>query len=164
MFARLIVPLRDQRRARVEVDHVDETASTYRRVLYEYDDVDVILLEGIFLLKRAFRALYDAAYWIDCTFETALERAVARAQEGLSAEDTVRAYRTIYFPAQEIHFRRDSPRDVATAIVPNDPRLAGSGQRRARSPLRIRPRDCGHHATGSAPPQPMRSSSRSSSA
>jgi len=33
------------------------------------------------------------------------------------------AYRTIYFPAQLIHFERDRPREAATAIINNDPRL-----------------------------------------
>jgi hypothetical protein len=50
----------------------------------------VIVVEGIYLLKRAFLA-HD---------------------------------RTIYFPAQEIHFARDDPRSEANAIVANDPRLA----------------------------------------
>ena len=36
-------------------------------------------------------------------------------------EETIRAYRTIYFPAQEIHFQRD--RAGATLIVNNDARL-----------------------------------------
>src|SRR5206468_11946319 len=68
----------------------------------------------IFLLKHAFQLYYDFSCWIDCSFDTALERAIARGQEGLSPEDTTHAYRTIYFPAQEIHFQRDDPRAAAT--------------------------------------------------
>ena len=80
---------------------------------YEFADVDIILLEGIYLLKLEYRDHYDVSLWIDCSFDTALKRAVARAQEGLSPEETIRAYRTIYFPAQELHFRRDTPREAA---------------------------------------------------
>jgi uridine kinase len=47
--------------------------------------------------------------------------ACAGRQEGVSAEDTITAYRSIYFPAQEIHVERDAPRSVPTAIVNNDP-------------------------------------------
>ena len=85
----------------------------------------MIVLEGVYLLKRALRAHYDVAGWIDCTFETALERALARGQEGLPADETIAAYRTIYFPAQEIHFARDEPRAAASAVLVNDPRLVG---------------------------------------
>jgi uridine kinase len=130
MFAQLVLPLRDRRSLRVDVDHVEETATAYHRHTYDFQAIDVIVLEGIYLLKRDFRTRYDLSVWIDCTFETGLERAVARGQEGLPAEATIDAYRTIYFPAQEIHFKRDAPREAATVVVANDPRLAqGAGSR-----------------------------------
>lgn len=123
MFAQLVLPLRDRRSLHIEADFAEETATAFRRQAFDYDDVDVIVLEGIFLLKPAFRAHYDLSVWIDCSFETALERALARGQEGLSRDDTIRAYRTIYFPAEEIHLRRDDPRAAANVIVNNDARL-----------------------------------------
>jgi len=81
---------------------------------------DAIVLECIFLFKRAYRHHFDLAIWIDCSFETALERAIARGQESLPASETVRAYETIYFPAQRIHFRNDRPRETADLIIDNN--------------------------------------------
>ena len=127
MFTRLILPLRDQRSVNIEADYLDETAAEYRRQVYKFKDMDVILVEGIYLLKRSFQSYYDLSFWVECSFNTALDRALARAQEGLSWEETARAYRTIYFPAQEIHFRRDNPKAAATVIVNNDPRLGPVG-------------------------------------
>jgi uridine kinase len=124
LFAELVLPLRDRRSVRVEADFAEETATAYRKQLWEFRDVDVILLEGIYLLQERLRPHYDVSIWIDCSFETALERALARGQEGLPPEETVRAYRTIYFPAQEIHFAKDDPRAAASLVLPNDPRLA----------------------------------------
>jgi len=122
MFGQLILPLRERRTLRLVADYTEETATQYRKHTYEFEELDVILLEGIYLLKRPFQAFYDLSIWIECSFETALKRAIARAQEGLIPEVTAEAYRTIYFPAQEIHFRRDDPRRAATVIVDNDPR------------------------------------------
>jgi uridine kinase len=122
MFSRLVLPLRHRRSLRLEADYAEETAAKYRSHTYEFEELDVILLEGIYLLKRPFQAYYDLSVWIECSFETALERAIARAQEGLTPEATAEAYRSIYFPAQEIHFRRDDPRSAATLIVNNDAR------------------------------------------
>lgn len=85
------------------------------------DGLDVVVLEGIFLLKPEFRRHYDVALWVECGFETALGRALARGQEGLSREETIRAYRTIYFPARELHLARDDPRSAATLVLDNDP-------------------------------------------
>lgn len=120
MFTQLVLPLRDRRSLRIEADYAEETATTYRKHVYEFTDTDVIVLEGIYLLKRALRGHYDLSCWIECSFDTALQRAVARAQEGLSPDETVRAYRTIYFPAQQIHFQRDDPKAAAQLIVNND--------------------------------------------
>jgi uridine kinase len=126
MFAQLIFPLRERRSLQMEMDFAEETATAYRGQAWQFEDIDIILLEGIYLLKRAFQGYYDLSFWIDCSFETALERAIYRAQEGLPAEDAIKAYRTIYFPAQEIHFLRDDPRTAANAIINNDPRLPAS--------------------------------------
>ena len=123
MFAQLVLPLRDRRSLRCEANYAEETATQYRRHIYDFQDVDVIVLEGIYLLKRAYRLHYDLSCWIECSFETALERALSRGQEGLPPEETVRAYRTIYFPAQEIHLQRDDPKGAVTLIVNNDARL-----------------------------------------
>lgn len=123
MFARLVLPLQRDRSIRVEIDFTEETAQEYQRRTEVYQDVEVILLEGIFLFKRAHRRYFHWKLWVECTFETALERALARKQEGLPPEATIQAYRTIYFPAQEIHFRLDEPREAADATWVNDPRL-----------------------------------------
>ena len=123
MFAQLVFPLRDQRSLSIEMDFAEETATKYRSQVYAFENVDVILLEGIYLLKRAFQNYYDLSFWIDCSFETALQRAMARGQEGLPPEATLKAYRSIYFPAQEIHFAKDDPKRAATAIINNDPLL-----------------------------------------
>lgn len=120
MFGQLVLPLRDRRSLRLEANWAEETATEYRKHTYEFENLDVILLEGIYLLKRPFQAYYDLSVWIECSFDTALQRAIARAQEGLTSRATTEAYRTIYFPAQEIHIRRDDPRNASTLIFNND--------------------------------------------
>lgn len=120
MFAQLVLPLREARSIRVETDFAEETATTYRKQLYKFTDVDIIVLEGIYLLKQAFRNYYDLSIWIDCSCAKALERALARGQEGLPQADAIRAYETIYFPAQDIHFQRDNPQKAAEIIVDNN--------------------------------------------
>jgi len=127
LFDQLVLPLRGRRTHEVVADFAEETATAYRPHPYRFEDIDVILLEGIFLFKRAWRPHFDLALWVDCTFETALERALRRGQEGLLPDETIRAYETIYFPAQRIHFARDEPRAGADLVVPNDHRLTVAG-------------------------------------
>jgi uridine kinase len=123
MFGELVLPLRRDRGVRLTAPYAEETAAAFRDRVYEFRDVDVVLVEGIFIFKRPYRPLFDLAVWIDCTFETALERALVRAQEGLPPAETRKAYETIYFPAQRLHLERDDPRDAADGVIPNDPRV-----------------------------------------
>ena len=127
MFAEVVTPLRRD-------GHIDTTVTLggqsglLRRTTYRFPDVDVVLLEGIFLLRRELLPSYDRTIWIDCTFATALERALQRNQEGLSPEQLEHEYRNIYFPAQHHHAIRDAPRERAGIVVLNDDRLATSAR------------------------------------
>jgi len=115
-----VIPLRDERSVHLVADFVEETARQYRKHIYNIRNVDVILVEGIFLFKQPYRSLFDLAIWVDCTFATALARALQRAQEGLPPAETIAAYETIYLPAQRIHFDHDHPREFADVILDND--------------------------------------------
>jgi len=119
-FTQLVLPLTERRSIHVVADVVEETASEYRKHAYDYDDVSVVLVEGIFLFKPQYRKYFDLAIWIDCSFPTALARAIDRGQEGLSPANTIAAYDTIYFPAQRIHLAQDKPRENADLIFEND--------------------------------------------
>jgi uridine kinase len=120
MFERVILPLRSTRNVNVESDFTEETETTFRKHQYVFHKIDILLLEGIFLLKPAYRRHFDFTIWVDCSFETALERAINRCQEGLPPVQTINAFETIYFPAQRIHLARDNPRDAADIVLKND--------------------------------------------
>jgi len=120
MFADVLLPLRNRRHIVVEVNHLEETSSAFERRVYEFRNIDVVLAEGIFLYQRRLRPHFDLAFWIDCSFPTALNRAIARSQEGLAAMETIQAYETIYFPAQRLHLGRDNPREMADRVIRND--------------------------------------------
>jgi uridine kinase len=123
MFSRLIEPLAHDGSRHLIAEYAEETATCYRKHVYEFDHLDLILLEGIFLFKREHQQRYDFRLWIDCSFKTALERALSRSQEGLPPADTVAAYERIYFPAERAHFERDNPRDSADLVYVNDAHL-----------------------------------------
>ena len=119
MFDQLIVPLKENRAVSIVADCADAKGNR-RKHSYEFRRIDIVLLEGIFLLKRAYREHFDLTAWVECPFDIALERAIERGQEGLPPAETVKAFETIYFPAQRIHFTRDNPQAAADFIIQND--------------------------------------------
>jgi uridine kinase len=120
MFNSMVLPLKRHRSHTGIMKFAQETATEFRRLSYSFEDIDVIVLECIFLFQRRFQDHFDIKIWIECSFETALRRAISRGQEGLSATDTIRAYEQIYFPAQKIHLAKDNPRAMAHWIIDND--------------------------------------------
>ena len=123
MFEQLILPLRNERCVDVVADCADAKAIAYRKHHYVFLNIQILLLEGIFLFKSAYRDKFDLKVWIDCSFDIALHRAIARAQEGLPPTETRRAFETIYFPAQRLHLERDRPREIADVVFNNDTAL-----------------------------------------
>src|SRR5438128_3263259 len=91
MFDQLIVPLKQNRAISFVADCADAKGNR-RKHSYEFRKIDIVLLEGIFLLKPAHRHHFDLTVWVDCSFETALERAIKRGQEGLPANETIKAF------------------------------------------------------------------------
>jgi uridine kinase len=120
MFSQLVDPLVRAGSVDCQADFAQETAQQYRKQRYVFSDVDTVLLEGIFLLRRDLRERYDLKVWVECSFETALRRAIARGQEGLTEAETIASYQTIYFPAQKIHFTEDDPQASADVVFEND--------------------------------------------
>lgn len=118
-LATLLLPLQATRAVDLVADFAEETATSYRPHRYRFELIDIILAEGIYLFKRQIREAFDIAVWLECSFETALARALRRGQEGLSPEATISAYQTVYFPAQKHHFRLDQPREQADYVLNN---------------------------------------------
>ena len=51
MFERLILPLKQCRSIRLNADLATETAPNYHQFEHGFDDIDIIVLEGIFIFK-----------------------------------------------------------------------------------------------------------------
>ncbi|QEY31230.1 uridine kinase [Synechococcus sp. RSCCF101] len=87
---------------------------------YQIKGPEILVFEGIFLFQPPFA--FDYSIWVDCSFETALARAIERNQEGLGVEEILQDYNSIYHAAQRLHMTRDKPKEMATLIYDNDDR------------------------------------------
>lgn len=130
LFEQLVLPLQQHRSVYLQKTLTGQFSTPFIQV-YDFQDVDVIVLEGIFLLKRSLTPYYDLKIWLECSFETALERALRRNQENLPPDEIIRDYHTIYFPAQEFHFAVDEPQAAADVIYLNDPKTKLTPQKTA---------------------------------
>ncbi len=125
LFDLLIHPLRRDRSHRVTVEMISPPSLRRAPRSFDFRDVEIIVLDGNFLLRRDLRPLYDLAFWLDCSFDTALRRATERDQGVLSEEEIAWEHTTLYFPAQRIHLERDDPRGAADLVLDNSAPFTG---------------------------------------
>jgi len=110
MWEDVVLPLRETRRVHRSIDACDATnAERYIPLRFDHEGIDVLLLEGIFLFKKQYQNRFDLRVWIDCSFETAMRRAIRINQERMAESEIQRDYDVIYYPAQRLHFEKIGP-------------------------------------------------------
>ena len=128
MFEQLIIPLRKDKSIQLTSKLIFSHADEYFDHQFSYQNIDILLLEGIFLFQKRFLERYDLKIWIDCSFETGLKRAMRRNIEKLSEERLVKDYETYYYPARRYHFEKDNPKSLSNIIYCNDQLIGSVGQ------------------------------------
>jgi uridine kinase len=119
-FQQLIFPLQKDKSIYLETKGIRSDADVYHPLAYDYSDLNILLIEGILLFKKEYLLHYDHKIWIDCSFETGLQRAIKRNIEKLDERNLIHDYETYYYAAQRLHFERDDPQKAADVIFSND--------------------------------------------
>lgn len=119
-FEQLIFPLQKNKGIYLETMGIRSDADIYEPLAYDFRDLDILLIDGILLLKKKYLSYYDYKIWIDCSFETGLKRALERNVERLDVERLMHDYHTFYYAAQRLHLLKDEPLATVDLIFMND--------------------------------------------
>lgn len=124
LFAQVVDPLVTHRTLNLATRGIRTDADVWEPLVYAYHDVDVVLLEGIFLFRCELVHRYDLRIWVECPFEAALRRALSRNAENRPLEVLRADYERIYHAAQRVHITLDDPRGSADLLLDNETDLA----------------------------------------
>lgn len=81
----------------------------------------ILLFEGVFLYRPELNSWWDYKIFVDASYETALQRAIARDASRMGGKrSTESRYRQRYFPGQDIYLDLVKPKSLAHVIVHND--------------------------------------------
>jgi uridine kinase len=119
-FEQLIFPLQENRSIYLATKGIRSDADIYYPMIYEYKEMNIVLIEGILLFKKKYLPYFNYKIWIDCSFETGLRRAISRNVEKLDEARLIHDYEVYFYAAQRLHFERDDPRSKADCIFEND--------------------------------------------
>lgn len=77
---------------------------------------DVLIVEGIRLLRPDFMHLYDLAIWIDCPHDIATARAKVRNRSQGEPDQEIALWDSLWVPLDAQYFREYSPLSLATFV------------------------------------------------
>jgi uridine kinase len=92
----------------------------------------VLVVDGVFLLRRELIDLWDFSVFVAVPFAETQRRAAGRDAAQFGGEEaTLRRYAARYVPGQQIYFAEANPQDKANVVVDNEdpyrPRLRSRG-------------------------------------
>ena len=89
--------------------------------LHAADPASVVIVDGLFLFGAKLRSYWDYTIFVETPFETCIDRARLRNQEGFDGADDVETrYRERYIPGYKMYLDEVAPRDLANVVVEGD--------------------------------------------
>jgi len=107
MFEQLILPLKLFGSIKTSVDLADSESP--RRVDYNFSNIDIILIEGVYLIQEAYLDLYDYSCWVKSNFDKAFKQLSESINVEESQEALVNLFEMLIKPAGQYHLFADEP-------------------------------------------------------
>ena len=114
MIEQLILPLKLFGNIKTSVTLED--VMTPRTVEYDFNDIDIIIIEGVYLLQEAYLDLYDYTCWVESDFDAAFTRLTGQSYIEQSQEALVNIFELLIKPAGQYHIYTDDPQGHADSI------------------------------------------------
>jgi uridine kinase len=114
MIEQLILPLKlfGSIKTSVTLDDV----MTPRTVEYDFNDIDIVIIEGVYLLQEAYLDLYDYTCWVESDFDAAFKRLTEQSNIEQSQEALLNIFELLIKPAGQYHIYTDNPQGHADSI------------------------------------------------
>ncbi|AGH82514.1 uridine kinase [Psychromonas sp. CNPT3] len=114
MFEQLILPLKLFGHVKVAVtrDNIMHPVT----VEYDFDNVDIVLIQGVYLLQEAYIDLYAYSCWVQSDYEAAFTRLSKQTDLDPSAVSLLNLFEGLIKPAGQYHIYTDDPQGNADSI------------------------------------------------
>jgi uridine kinase len=114
MFEQLILPLKLFGSIKTSVTLED--VLNPRTVEYNFQNIEIIIIEGVYLLQEAYLDLYDYTCWVESDYDAAFARLVGQSNVEQSQQTLVNLFELLIKPAEQYHIKTDNPEGNAKSI------------------------------------------------
>lgn len=116
----VLIPLKQHKALSLDAHLLDLDSDQFsHHVTYDVKPEDVVIIEGVFLLRKAWRDYFDLRIFLSVTPSVAIGRGIARDAHRLGS-DVERRYEMKYIPAQALHALSDDPESSAHIVIDNN--------------------------------------------
>ncbi|GLS90414.1 hypothetical protein GCM10007916_14810 [Psychromonas marina] len=114
MVEQLILPLKlfGKVKTSVTLKNVLNPRTTH----YNLENIDIILIEGVYLLQSAYLALYDYTIWVKSDFDAAFARLNNQFEIQQSHQTLLSLFEGLIKPAAQYHIYTDDPQGNAKSV------------------------------------------------
>ena len=114
MFEQLVLPLKLFGSIKTSVTLED--VLNPRTVEYDFQNIEIIIIEGVYLLQEAYLDLYDYTCWVVSDYDAAFARLVEQSNVEQSQHALVNLFELLIKPAEQYHIDTDNPEGNAKSI------------------------------------------------
>jgi len=114
MFENLILPLKLFSTLKKSI-RLDDVMSP-RTIEYDFTDIDIIIIEGVYLLQEAYLEFYDHTCWVQSDFDSAFYNLKKRVNVEESQKSIANIFELLIKPAEQYHIYIDDPEGAADSI------------------------------------------------
>lgn len=114
MVEQLILPLKLFGRVKTSVTL--KNVLNPRTTNYDLDNIDIILIEGVYLLQKAYLELYDYSIWVKSDFDSAFARLNNQFEAKQSYQALLNLFEGLIKPAAQYHIYTDDPQGNAKSV------------------------------------------------
>ena len=114
MIEQLILPLKLFSSIKTSVT-LDDVMNP-RTVEYDFQNIDIIIIEGVYLFQEAYLDLYDYTCWVVSDYEAAFARLLGQHDVEQSQQALVNLFELLIKPAEQYHISTDHPQINAKSI------------------------------------------------
>lgn len=102
--------------SRLTLPFYDKTTDTIASKRVTVTNKNLVLIEGIFLLRKEWWPLFDYRIFLDCPREIRLKRVLKREKLKENQEPTMQKYKRRYWPGEDYYLRQEQPAEKADQV------------------------------------------------
>jgi uridine kinase len=115
----ILEPIKEMSLREIEVEYYDKNSDSYFLSKIDFNKIDVLIVEGVFLQREELNSCFDYVIYISTKKEERLSRVINRDVYIGDTSAIISKYEKRYFPAEDFYVSKYEPENNADYIIKN---------------------------------------------